>query len=105
VFETNSEAISELSQMKILTEDDWRKFKKLFSEVYPEFLSNATLRSFSLSTAELRLLMLLKINLTTKEIASSLGVSDGAIRTTKYRILKKTKEAGIDDIQTLLDET
>ncbi len=93
-----------LSNMKILTEEDWDRFKRMFLEVHPEFLGNPIFEEFKFSTSEVRFLMLTKIKLSNKEIASCLGISMGGARTTKYRIIKKTKSHGIETIEDLIDK-
>lgn len=81
--------IEELKYVVILTDEDWKKFKMLFERVYPGFLDNMKSSYPMLTQGEIRYILLLKLDLTKKEMAAILGVSPGAIRTLKSRIHKK----------------
>ncbi len=73
----------------ILTEDDWEKFKKAFEEVYPNFFASLRYRFPDITAAELRLSALIKLNLTLKEAANTLGISSESVKKSRYRLKKK----------------
>jgi tetratricopeptide (TPR) repeat protein len=81
--------VDALKEKSILTEDDWLHFKNLFEKAHPGFLSKLNDKFPRLTTGEVRFILLIKLSLSTKEMASTLGVSTGAIRTMKSRLLKK----------------
>lgn len=71
-------------------ENEWDEFMSFFKEIHPEFIKRlSTLSENSLSPAELRLGMLLRLNLSSKEIASILRVTPDSVRVARYRLRKK----------------
>ncbi|MFD2099880.1 tetratricopeptide repeat protein [Flagellimonas iocasae] len=71
-------------------EDEWDEFMNFFKEIHPEFIKKlSTLSDSSLSPAELRLGMLLRLNLSSKEIASILRVTPDSVRVARHRLRKK----------------
>lgn len=85
----NNETIVELQNLTILTDEQWNEFKNAFEKVHQGFLNNLKNKIANLTPAETRLLALAKLKLTTKEMASSLGVTTQAIRTAWYRLRAK----------------
>jgi len=83
------EALEELQNATILTQEDWRHFKNLFQTVYPGFIDILKSRYSDLTSAELRCLCLEKLQLTNPEMAAAQGVSPKSINVTQYRIRKK----------------
>lgn len=71
-------------------DQEWNEFVNYFSDIHPNFihkLSDCTQEN--LSPAELRLGMLLRLNLSSKEIASVLRVTPDSIRVARHRLRKK----------------
>lgn len=96
-FEKN---ISELTQMKILTEENWSQFKNHFERAYPGMIQQVKESFDHLSPAELRMFLLMKLNIDSKEIASILGISIESVKKTRYRLKKKmelTEEEDLND--------
>jgi DNA-binding CsgD family transcriptional regulator/tetratricopeptide (TPR) repeat protein len=81
--------ISELTQMKILTEENWAQFKMHFEKAYPGLIQHIKETFENLSPAELRMFLLMKLNIDSKEIASILGISIESVKKTRYRLKKK----------------
>ncbi len=90
--------ISELTQMKILTEDNWAQFKIHFEKAYPGLIQHVKESYESLSPAELRMFLLMKLNIDSKEIASILGISIESVKKTRYRLKKKMELKEEDDL-------
>lgn len=88
IIESN-ESLVELQNLTILTDEQWNEFKNAFEKVHQGFLNNLKNKIANLTPAETRLLALAKLKLTTKEMASSLGVTTQAIRTAWYRLRTK----------------
>ncbi|MBK8564647.1 MAG: hypothetical protein IPN76_15260 [Saprospiraceae bacterium] len=84
-----SEYLEKLTQSTILTDEDWTQFRSIFEKVHPNFIEVQKTQYPDLTQAELRYLVLEKLQLTTHEMANMLGVSDGTIRQTKMRMKKK----------------
>ncbi|MCR9227440.1 MAG: tetratricopeptide repeat protein [Flavobacteriaceae bacterium] len=71
-------------------EGEWDEFMTFFKEIHPEFIKKlSALSENPLSPAELRLGMLLRLNLSSKEIASILRVTPDSVRVARYRLRKK----------------
>ncbi|GAA3603650.1 hypothetical protein Q4Q39_14105 [Flavivirga amylovorans] len=83
--------IESLINARILTQEDWKNFKKEFTKLYPLFFINLKLKNIQLTKSEERLLALEYLNLSTHEIAGKLGVSDRSVIVSRYRLRKKTK--------------
>ncbi|HTJ51978.1 MAG TPA: tetratricopeptide repeat protein [Cyclobacteriaceae bacterium] len=90
----------EIYQCRILTEEDWDNFKKSFEGIYPTFFPSLRLQYPQLTTAELRLSALIKLNLTIKEISTILGISPDSVKTARYRLKKKYQ---LEENETLRD--
>jgi tetratricopeptide (TPR) repeat protein len=90
--------ISELTQMKILTEDNWAQFKIHFEKAYPGLIQQIKETFEHLSPAELRMFLLMKLNIDSKEIASILGISFESVKKTRYRLKKKMELKEEDDL-------
>ena len=88
----------------ILTDDDWRHFRSLFEQVYPGFLLRLRDKYPDLSPAELRLLILTKLNLSSREMANMLGVSIEAIRKARYRMRKKLDLKEESNLEALIQQ-
>ncbi len=78
-----------LLQSTILTDEDWIRFRVLFEKVFPGFIREQKSLYPELTQAELRYLVLEKLQLSTHEMARMLGVSDGSVRQTRSRLRKK----------------
>ncbi|WP_299714297.1 tetratricopeptide repeat protein [uncultured Tenacibaculum sp.] len=75
-----------------MTEDkDWDNFKKYFEQLHNDFYSTIKNKYPSVTANELRLMALLKMNLSTKEIAGILNVTQEGVRKARYRLRKKLK--------------
>jgi len=78
-----------LTQFTILTENDWRNFKHLFDEVHDSFIDKLSTHQANFTPAETRLLALLKLGLSSSEIAQSLGISLNGVKKGRQRLRKK----------------
>lgn len=84
---------------RILTDADWAAFKVYFEKVYPGYLSR--LRSIypTMTEAEERLFLFIKLNLTNKETSAILGISAASVKKTRNRLRKRLglgKEIALD---------
>ncbi|MAC96138.1 MAG: hypothetical protein CMC96_11625 [Flavobacteriales bacterium] len=87
--EEKSELVQQLSDSIILTEDDWIQFKRLFEQVYPNFLPKVQKEFPELTLAEIRFLALLKMGLSVSEMANTLAILPQSVRKTRQRLMKK----------------
>lgn len=70
---------------------DWDDFRNNFVKVHETFYQNLQSLSDDLSPADLRLATLMKLNLSSKDIASTLNISAESLRISRYRLKKKLK--------------
>jgi tetratricopeptide (TPR) repeat protein len=78
--------MSELTQKTILTEQDWYKFRSLFEKIYPAFFINLKDKFPDITVAEQRMAALTRLHLTTKQIASMLGISLDSVHKSRQRL-------------------
>ncbi len=67
----------------------WSEFDKIFKNIHSEFYNKLLEICPDLTATEIKIAALLKLNLTTKEIAAITFKSEGGIKTTRYRLRKK----------------
>ncbi len=84
-----SNYLVELNQSVILTKDDWDEFKVLFEQIYPNFFKEISEKYPDLTSSEVRLLALEKLNLSSKVMGNMLGILPASIRKTRYRLRRK----------------
>ncbi|MCX2681811.1 tetratricopeptide repeat protein [Galbibacter sp. EGI 63066] len=84
-----NEVVGEINQ-NLSEKQEWEQFMNYFEQIHPSFFKNLGKATHDeLSASELRLCMLLKINLSSKEIASILHITPDSIRIARYRLRKK----------------
>ncbi|MCD4698028.1 MAG: hypothetical protein K8S16_17525, partial [Bacteroidales bacterium] len=67
----------------------WIEFEKIFKNIHSGFYEKILKICPELTATEIKTAALLKLNLTTKEIAAISFKSEGGIKTTRYRLRKK----------------
>jgi len=100
--EDKDEMLSELDILntKILTDEDWHVFKGLFAKAYPNYLQKIRKYFSSITEAEERLFLFIKLNLTTREAADILGIKPETIKKTRSRLRRRLdlgREANLDE--------
>ncbi|WP_400071773.1 tetratricopeptide repeat protein [Zobellia russellii] len=81
--------VSEI-EFNLAQEDEWDEFMAFFNEIHPDYLKQLNSKALqTLSPAELRLSILLRLNLSSKEIASILRLTPDSVRVSRYRLRKK----------------
>ena len=88
-LQANEDLIDNIYGFKILTDEDWTRFKRYFDNVYPRMIQRLRDLQPDITAAEQRLFMLIRLNSESKEIADMLGISPESVRKTKYRLKKK----------------
>gem|GEM_PF-4950150 len=85
------------------TDRDWKEFSVYFEDVHPSFLD--ALHSFSpnLTTKEKRLSSLIRVGMSTKEIASVLGISPDSVKKARNRLRKKLDLDATQDLNNFLE--
>jgi DNA-binding CsgD family transcriptional regulator len=85
---TVKEILSKL-EVNLIQEKEWGLFTKVFEEVHDGFFQELSEKHGTLSASELRLCALIKLNLISRDIATSLGISDDSLRIARYRLKKR----------------
>lgn len=70
-------------------EKDWNDFQNIFEQIYPDFLNHLQENIPQITSNEIRLCTLLRLNFNTKEIANMMGISPDSVKTARYRLRKK----------------
>ncbi|WP_400078621.1 tetratricopeptide repeat protein [Winogradskyella sp. R77965] len=81
-------------------DNNWENFSNYFQQVHKDFNSKIKEQYPKISASELRFLSLVKMNLSSKEIASILNISNEGIKKARYRVRKKL---GLDPNESLED--
>jgi DNA-binding CsgD family transcriptional regulator len=85
----HQQLIDNLMQQTILTENDWEKFKTLFEKIHPGFFLKLKENVADITTAELRLAVLTRLHLNTKQIAAILAISPNSVNKTRQRLRQR----------------
>jgi DNA-binding CsgD family transcriptional regulator len=89
VLQEKEEIATRLKHYSILTEDDWNEFRTLFEKVQIGFFDKLKQQFPDLTPSEQRLLALMKLKLSKREMAGMLGIAPDSIKKTRQRIRKK----------------
>lgn len=81
--------LEEIESVSLLTNEDWSKFKRLFDQRFKGFLQYFEMQYPDLTQAEIRLAVLIKLDLDKLEISKALGISPDSVRKTNLRLRKK----------------
>jgi DNA-binding CsgD family transcriptional regulator len=80
----------------------WKEFDKIFKNIHTEFYQNLLGKCPDLSAAEIKIAALLKLNLSTKEMAAISYKSEEGIKSTRYRLRKKLGLTSDDNLVAFL---
>ena len=89
---TQSKLLKELRRdikQHVNIDRDWEDFKRNFEEVHTDFHSRLKEKHPDLSSNDLKICSLTRLNLNVKETASILGISPESAKTARYRLRKK----------------
>lgn len=75
--------------INFIQDNYWDDFRAIFDQVHQTFFANLKQYSDSLTPAELKLVALLRMNLSSLDIATLLGISQDSLRVARYRLRKK----------------
>jgi tetratricopeptide (TPR) repeat protein len=82
---------------------DWEVFKSYFSEVHKDFDNKIKSIANDITEKEIRLASFLRMNLSTKEIASMINVLPDSVLKSKYRLKKKLQLEKEEDLTQFLN--
>ncbi|WP_299676568.1 tetratricopeptide repeat protein [uncultured Tenacibaculum sp.] len=81
--------------------EQWNNFKNYFEKVHPNFQIKIKEKYPKVTSGELRLLALIKMNLSNKEIGGILNITYEGVKKARYRLRKKmelTPETSLQDV-------
>jgi len=92
--ETNPEMVKHIKEIIHELENQtkqniWNEFDKIFKNIHSGFYAKLLQICPDLTATEIKTAALLKLNLSTKEIAAIAFKSEGGVKTTRYRLRKK----------------
>jgi len=67
----------------------WEDFRTAFEQIHHSFFTNLKAHADDLTAAEMRLVSLIKMNVSSADIATILGISQDSLRVARYRLRKK----------------
>ncbi|MEM7575636.1 MAG: tetratricopeptide repeat protein [Bacteroidota bacterium] len=94
------DAIGRQLDTALRVDEDWSDFRRHFESVHPELIGRLTKDYPKLTKNEFKLIALLRLKLSSKEISTVLGISPDSVKTARYRLRKKLD---IDPKQELFD--
>ncbi|NCU02708.1 MAG: hypothetical protein GXC73_01875 [Chitinophagaceae bacterium] len=98
----DAQTIEELSRQMILTETDWQNFKSLFEQTYPSFFKLLRDKAPGITEAEQRMAALIKIQLSTKQIAAMQGIGLDSVHKTRHRLRQRFGTGTTTELETII---
>lgn len=86
---SRKESVTDFRTMKILNETQWYQFKDSYETAFPMVLQKIKTEFSSITEAELRLFLLIKLKFDIREIANTLGISKGSVYRSRHRLTAK----------------
>lgn len=80
-------------------DNNWENFARYFEDVHKNFNTNVTKKYPEITPNELRLMALIKMNLSSKEIANILNISIPGIKKARQRLRKKMNLSTTDSLE------
>ena len=103
------EVVQQLNQIKrqvkrlLTSEKDWNTFKIYFEQVNKGFLDKLKEINPKLTTNDIRLTTLIKLNMTNKEIASILSINHQSVKNAQYRLKSKLALGKNENLKSFLE--
>lgn len=82
-------SLVKLIDQNFVQDKDWNDFRNIFEQVHQNFFDQLHRISSELTSADVRLAALIRLNLPSKDIATILGISTDSLRISRYRLRKK----------------
>ncbi|MFK7926091.1 MAG: tetratricopeptide repeat protein [Bacteroidia bacterium] len=92
------DALGKKIDAALRVDKDWSDFRKHFESVHPQFIKRLNQEYPDLTKNEFKLIALLRLNLSSKEISAILGISPDSVKTARYRLRKKLGLNNQDDL-------
>ncbi|QQT27857.1 tetratricopeptide repeat protein [Sphingobacterium spiritivorum] len=95
--------LQSLLDSHLMTEENWTNFKTAFQREYPFFLQQLRKNYPELTESNQRIILLLKLGLSHKEMSNMLGVTVDAVKKSRQRLRKKLGEKSDDLFNIVFD--
>lgn len=104
---TNKKLADQLSELnadisKQLKNEAWQQFKTYFQRINPNFTKKLLNEYPKLTLSEINLAILIRLRLSTKEIAAVTFITPGSVKTARKRLRKKLKLKQTENLTTFL---
>ncbi|MGE5521535.1 MAG: tetratricopeptide repeat protein [Candidatus Dadabacteria bacterium] len=96
------EWMHQLTQFSILTEEDLDKFKILFEKIFPGFFLKLKEKVSDITLAEQRMAALTRLHLSSRQMASILGISVDSVHKSRQRLRQRLNLNHHENIETYL---
>jgi tetratricopeptide (TPR) repeat protein len=100
----NYQKVINTINLDINNDNNWEQFRNYFEEVHKDFNSKVMRSYHNVINNDLRLMSLLKMNLSSKEIANILNISIEGVKKARYRLRKKLNLSTEESLQELVIE-
>lgn len=97
-----SRRLTRMIESDVANEEMWEQFSQEFNILHSDFLEQLSREFGSFTKTEIRLISLLKMNLSSKEIANILRITDKGLKKSRYRLRKKFELDSKINMQTYL---
>ena len=97
-----AQRISRMINNDQLDDTEWEQFGKEFSSIHQKWMDKLKAQYGDFSNTEWRLISLMKMNLSSKDIANILRISTNGVKKARYRLRKKMDLASEMDLQDYL---
>ncbi|WP_219008629.1 tetratricopeptide repeat protein [Aquimarina litoralis] len=81
--------LNKIVRKNVSIDKDWEDFSRFFEDAHQGFYTKLKSKHPDLSTNDLKICSLIRLNLNVKEMAGILGISPDSARTARYRLRKK----------------
>jgi tetratricopeptide (TPR) repeat protein len=81
--------LNKIIRKNLSIDKDWEDFSRFFDDVHKGFYSNLKSKHEGLTSNDLKICSLIRLNLNIKETASILAISPESVKTARYRLRKK----------------
>lgn len=89
-FKKKIKELAKEIEFNLKQDDEMNEFNELFNEIHPDFSKKLSDKAIAkLTSTEIKLAMLVRLNLSSKEIASILKVTPDSVRVARHRLRKK----------------
>jgi len=83
-------------------DQQWKDFTMVFEQLHQSFFDNLKTYCEDLTVNDIRLIALLKMNMSSKDMAAIFGISQDSLRVSRYRLRKKLNIAEGDNLSSFI---